>query len=94
MLTSDLYWQDKSWDTDPAVATLRWIRPNHLFSAVVAYIDSHLILTRLQVMYLVRFNLPALRDTNPPAFESLKGAKAYAYMTCLLTLKEIAHDAT
>jgi hypothetical protein len=91
MLTSELYWREKSWDIDSAVATLRWIRATHVYNEVVAVVHT---MYGPQRLFFVGFNLTALKDIESPTFVKLEDAKAYAYMTCLLTLKEIAHDAT
>ncbi len=87
MLTSDLYWRH-SRQPDYVAATLRWIRKAHIYNEAVAQV---LTMYGPQRMFRVEFNLTALKNIESPTFNTIDDAKAYAYMTCLLTLREDAN---
>ena len=80
MLTSELRWTDwQALHWESIVCSLRQTNGDH---SVLAHV------VRVGDMFTVAFKLSSLYVTKSPVFSTLEEAKAYAFMTCLLILKE------
>ena len=87
MLTSELYWKDwqprNTWGS--IVATLRQVKTDQIRNEVLAHV---VCVYGPQRLFTVDFKLSSLYVFEPPMFNTVEEAKAYAHMTCLLILKE------
>jgi hypothetical protein len=90
-------WKNRLPSSRGVVAILRLIQSNTIFNVAVAHVVRTKSTDYLGPRYRVEFDgryFSGLKGIESPLFDTIDEAKAYAHMTCLLTLKEKSYDAT